>query len=85
MKNASAYPSSLVLVWLSLVAILVGNFALTRAAKADMWYDWRSDQGRDHCSDALLQVHAWQMYQPVPLMLDTGAAYTILTRQTALT
>jgi len=85
MKNASAYPSSLVLVWLSLVAILVGNFALTRAAKADTWYDWRSDQGRDHCSDALLQVHAWQMYQPVPLMLDTGATYTILTRQTALT
>ena len=31
---------SLVLAWLSLVAILVGNLAMTSAAGAGMWYDW---------------------------------------------
>jgi clan AA aspartic protease (TIGR02281 family) len=146
MKNASTYPPSLVLIWFSLVAILVGSLVMTSAAGAGMWYDWNNAEGPGHCSDASLQPHAPQMYQPrevlfatvqpgrlgvteqpgrrgtteqsgrpgadpdqaarepmppggrlrpiiveallnrhvsVPLMLDTGATYTVLTRQTA--
>jgi clan AA aspartic protease (TIGR02281 family) len=145
-RNASAHPSSFIYMWLSLLAILVGNLALISAAGSGIWYDWANTLAWDHCSDALLQPHAPQTHQPreglfaamqpgrlgvteqpgrrgvadhdgrpnadlgqparepipsgdrprpiiveallnrqvsVPLMLDTGATYTVLTRQTA--
>jgi clan AA aspartic protease (TIGR02281 family) len=145
-KNASAYPPSPVLVWLSLVAILAGNLAMNSAAGASMWDNWDAAQGQGHHSDTPPQTYVPQMYLPreaqlaavqpgrigvteqpgrrgtteqsgrpgadpdqvarqpmppgsrlrpiiveamlnrqvsVPLMLDTGATYTVLTRQTA--
>jgi clan AA aspartic protease (TIGR02281 family) len=146
LRSASGYLGSLVLAWLSLVAMLVGNLAMPSTVGAGMWYDWANALGWDHCSDASLQPDAPRMYQPreglfaamqpgrlgvteqsgrrgvadqdgrrgadpgqsvrepmapdgrprpiiveallnrqvsVPLMLDTGASYTVLTRQTA--
>ena len=146
MKNASAYPSSPVLVWLFLVAIMVGGGAIINAAGAGMPYNWSDIQEQSHHSDQLLQAYLLQMSQPnnvqfavvqpgrvgvteqpgrrgvtdqdgrsnadpsqpmresispgdrprpiiveallnrqvsVLLMLDTGATYTVLTRQTA--
>jgi clan AA aspartic protease (TIGR02281 family) len=146
MKHASIYPSSPVLVWLSLVAILVGNLAMTSAARAAIWDAWRNAPERNYHTDMPPQTPAPLMYQlweaqlaavqpgrlgvterpgrrgateqpgrpgedpdqatgspmppsgrvrpiiveallnrqvSVPLMLDTGASYTVLTRQTA--
>lgn len=146
MKKASAYPSSAVLVWFSVVAILVGHLTLTSSAGAGTRDDQGDAQGWDYLSDMSLQAHEPPGYQPtalllavvqpgrrgatelsgrrgvteqegrpgaspdhvgretmtpggrlrpiiieallnrkvsVPLMLDTGATYTVLTRQTA--
>jgi hypothetical protein len=146
MKNTSAYPPLPVLVWLSLVAMLVGNLVITGTAGTDTWYDWGSAQGPAYRSDTLPQAHVPQIFQPreaqfaavqpgrlgvteqpgrrgvadqdsgpgadpghvgrepmppggrlrpiiveallnrqvsAPLMLDTGATYTVLTKQTA--
>ena len=146
MKNASAYPSLPVLVRLSLMAILVGNLAMTSAAGAGTPYVRGDVQEQNHHSDPSLQAYLLQMSQlnnvqfavvqpgrvgvteqpgrrgvaeqdgrpgadpgqgmrepmapdgrprpiiveallnrqvSVPLMLDTGATYTVLTRQTA--
>lgn len=136
-KSMGAYPSSAVLVWLFLVAILVGNLAMTSAAGADTRYDWRGTAGGDHRRNTPPQARASQVHQlreaqlaaaqpgrrgvteqpgrpgadpdpvastpmppggglrpiiveamlnqqvSVPLVLDTGATYTVLTRQTA--
>ena len=146
LTSASVYLGLLVLAWLSLVAILVGNLAMPSAMGAGIWYDWANALEWDYYSDASLQPHAPQIYQigkglfpamqpgrlgvteqpgrrgvvdqdgrpntdlgqptrepipsgdrprpiiveallnrqvSVPLMLDTGATYTVLTRQTA--
>jgi len=146
MKNASAYPSSPVLVRLSLMAILVCNLSMTSAAGAGTPYVRGDVQEQSHHSDPSLQAYLLEMSQlnnvqfavvqpgrvgvteqpgrrgvadqdgrpgadpgqgmrepmapdgrprpiivaallnrqvSVPLMLDTGATYTVLTRQTA--
>jgi clan AA aspartic protease (TIGR02281 family) len=146
MKHTRVYPSSSVLVWLSLVTILADNPAITGATGADARYGWREAHGGDHSSETLPQIQAPQVSQPretllaaaqpgrlgvteqpgrrgvieqpgrsstepqhiireptppggrirpiiveamlnrqlsVPLMLDTGATYTVLTKQTA--
>jgi clan AA aspartic protease (TIGR02281 family) len=146
MKKASAYPSSSVLVWLSLVAILFGNMGMTSISGTGRVYTRGEAHVGGYRSDTLPQANARQVYQPseallaavesgrrgvieqpgrrgvteqsdrsdpapdhvvrepmppgsrlrpiiveamlnrklaVPLMLDTGATYTVLTRQTA--
>jgi clan AA aspartic protease (TIGR02281 family) len=143
MKPSNTYPSAPVLVWLCLVAILVGNLAMTNPAKVGMWYDGDDTQGRNQQAAVSQQRDAAQMSQSaavqpgrlgvteqpgrrgtleqsgrpgadsdpdqvvrepmppngrlrpiiveallnrqvsVPLMLDTGATYTVITRQTA--
>jgi len=146
MKKASASPSAAILVWLSLVAILCGNMALTSTPGDGMRYAWDDAQGWDFPSDTRPQAQELPAYQfrvprlaavqpgrtgvteqpgrrgvteqetrstttpdhlvrepmppggrlrpiiveatlnrtvSVPLMLDTGASYTVLTRQTA--
>jgi clan AA aspartic protease (TIGR02281 family) len=127
------------------LALYISLFVVGTACSA-MWYDWHKAQGRDHGSNASLQLHVLQIDQPrqglfaavqpgrlgvteqpgrrgaseqpgrpgaapdqatrepipsdgrprpiiveallnrqisVPLMLDTGATYTVLTKQTA--
>ena len=146
MKHASVYPSSSILVWLFLVAILVGIISMHSSAGADTLYTWVRAYGRHHFANTTPQAHETEGYQPgegqfaamqpgrlgvteqpgrrgvadhdgrpgadpgqgmrepmapdgrprpiiveallnrqvsVPLMLDTGATYTVLTRQTA--
>ncbi|HXH13867.1 MAG TPA: retropepsin-like aspartic protease [Alphaproteobacteria bacterium] len=146
MKQASASPFVPILVWLSLVALLFGNMALTSAPGDGMRYAWDDVQGWDSSSDISPQAQELPVYQlraprlaavqpgrsgvsehpgrrgvteqetrstttpdhlvhepmppgdrlrpiiveatlnrkiAVPLMLDTGATYTVLTRQTA--
>lgn len=146
MKQASASPSVAILVWLSLVALLFGNMALTSASGDGMRYAQHHAEVWDYSPDISLLAQELPVYQlrlprlaavqpgrsgvteqpgrrgvieqesqpgagpdhivrePLPpsgrlrpiiveatlnrkvsvaLMLDTGASYTVLTRQTA--
>ena len=147
MKRASAYPSLSILIWLFLLALLVGNLTMTGVAASGIrWCDWGDAQAQDHESARPPHADVLQMHQPsnvlfatvqpgrlgvteqpgrrgtteqsgrpsadpdqparepmpptgrlrpviveallnrqvsVPLMLDTGATFTVLTRQTA--
>jgi hypothetical protein len=56
-KDASAYLASLVLAWLSLLTILIGNLSMTSIAGAAMWYNWTNAQGRDYYSDSPPQAY----------------------------
>lgn len=63
MKLASASPSVAILVWLSLVALLFGNMALTSAAGDGMGYARHHAEVWDYSPDTSLLAQELPVYQ----------------------